>query len=324
MKPSIAIVHDNPEHSALTYIDWDLSTLCNYACSYCPERLHDGLLKGPELDLALRFCERLVSHYRGLGRKTFFKFTGGEPTLYRGLVALLRKVKDLGSGAGLNSNGSRAIAWWDQIVEYLDHVILTYHIEFAGLDHFVSVVNLLMEREVTTHINVTMLPDRFDECAEHAYALLSRCQGTSIALKPLTVDFREKLYPYTNSQKEMMQKAMPPPAKVNAFRGAMRLYYQDGTWQAVQPGELILLEQNHWCSWICNAGLESLAIRADGQVYRAACKQGGALGNLNDTEFSLPKTSVRCAKNTCSCIADIRIGKWLGEEAPMSVAQPKL
>lgn len=46
MKAPIAIVHDNPEHSALTYIDWNLSTLCNYACSYCPERLHSGLLKG--------------------------------------------------------------------------------------------------------------------------------------------------------------------------------------------------------------------------------------------------------------------------------------
>ena len=40
MKKPIAIVNNNPELSDLTYVDWNLGTLCNYACSYCPEPLH--------------------------------------------------------------------------------------------------------------------------------------------------------------------------------------------------------------------------------------------------------------------------------------------
>ncbi len=324
MKTPIAIVHDDPEHSALTYINWDLSTVCNYACSYCPERVHDGLQKGPDIDLALRFCERVANHYHGLGRRTFFKFTGGEPTLYRNLTVLLCRIKQLGGGAGLNSNASRPVAWWHSVIDYLDHVILTYHIEYTRIDHFVSVANLLLEREVSTHVNVTMLPDRFDECAERASTLLSRCQGISIALKPLLVDFGEQMYPYSDEQKKAMQKPAPAPAKANPFRGAMRRIYDDGTSELVQPRELIILEQNRWRSWRCNAGIEFLAIRADGQVYRAVCGQGGSLGNLNDGRVSFPKSPVRCAKDACSCVADIRISRWRGEGSAPSAPQRPL
>jgi hypothetical protein len=323
MKASIAILHNNLAHSALTYINWDLSTFCNYSCSYCPERLHDGLHQGPAVNPALRFCERVIRHYRDLGRGTFFKFTGGEPTLYKHLPALLCRIKELGSSVGLNSNASRAVAWWDQVVEYLDYVIFTYHLEFTDGEHFISVVNRMLEREITTHLNLTMLPNRFDECQRLAETLISRCKGASVALKPLTINFGEKLYPYSNRQKEVMHQPTPPPAKANSFRGAMRRVYQDGTSQAVQPTQLILLEENRWSSWNCNAGIESLSIRADGEIYRAVCKQGGSLGNLADEDFSFPESPVKCAKNACSCIADIRISKWLGDEGLTSVARPQ-
>lgn len=83
----------------------------------------------------------------------------------------MRRIKELGGNAGLNSNGSRVVAWWDEATPYLDLLILTYHIEFTRMVHFVAVANRLLDREVTTHVNLTMLPDRFDESAE----LLLRC-----------------------------------------------------------------------------------------------------------------------------------------------------
>jgi len=316
MQPPIAIVHNHPERSALTYIDWSLGTLCNYACSYCPEQKHDGALKWPDVDLALRFSEQVVNHYQNLNRRTIFKFTGGEPTLYRDLIDLLHRIKELGAGAGVNSNGSRAVAWWDQATECLDFVILTYHIEFADLDHFVSVANRLLARKVTVHVNVTMLPDRFNECAERASALRSQCQGISLALKPLLVDFKDQMYPYSDEQKKAMQ---PAPARENAARGGIRCIYGDGTSRVAEAREFILLDQNHWSSWGCNAGVESLAIRADGEIYRAVCKQGGSLGNLRDRWFSFPVAPIRCAKDTCACLADIKISKWRGEGSAPSL-----
>ncbi len=312
MKVPISIVHNKPEFSALTFIDWNLGTLCNYACSYCPEALHDGALKWPDASLALRFCEQVLSQYQSLGRRTFFRITGGEPTLYKHLIGLLRRIRELGGNVGINSNGSREIAWWDQAIEYLDLVNLTFHIEFAKMYHFVSVANRLLEHGVRTHVNVTMLPDRFDECAERASALLSQCDGISITLKPLRVNFGE-LYPYSDEQMKTLHIHQPAHAQGNAFRGDMRCIYDDGTSQLARPTQLILLGQNRWRSWSCNAGIESLAVRPDGEVYRATCREGGSLGNLNDGAFSIPKSPVRCAQDTCNSICNIRISKWQGE-----------
>jgi len=316
MKTPIAIVNNNPQSSALTYINWNLGTLCNYACSYCPKGLHDGALKWPDANLALRFCEQAVSHYKSLNRRTVFKFTGGEPTLYRDLIGLLRRIKELGASAGVNSNASRALAWWDQAIEYLDYVILTYHIELADTDHFVSVANRLLERKVAVHVNVAMLPERFDECAERASGLLSRCKGIGIALKPLLVDFKDQMFDYSDEQKRAMRA---PAATKNGSRGGIRCIYGDGTSRVVPAREFILLGENHWRSWGCSAGVESLAIAADGQIYRAVCKQGGTLGNLRDRSFSFPVAPIRCAKDTCHCLADIKISKWFGEGSAPSV-----
>ena len=324
MKQPIAIVNNNPAFADLTCIDWNLGTLCNYACSYCPERLHDGALKWPEPKVALRFCGAAINHYQSLGRRTFFKFSGGEPTLYKHLIGLLRGVKELGGNAGLNSNASREPAWWDQAVDYLDHVVLTYHIEFSDTEHFVAVANRLIEAGVVTHVNVPMLPERFDECAERASALRSRCRGISLALKPLLVDFKDQMYLYSHEQKQAMQELAPAPAGEGASRTGMQCIYGDGTARVAQTQDFILREENYWRSWHCNAGIESLAIRADGGIYRAVCKQGGLLGNLADRSYSFPAAPIRCAKDTCACLADIKISKWRGENPALSVPQRQI
>jgi hypothetical protein len=80
--------------------------------SYCPERLHDGAWKWPDIDVAIHFCERLVAHYGALGRRTTFKLTCGEPTLYKHLIELLSRVRNLGGRTGVNSTGSRELDWW--------------------------------------------------------------------------------------------------------------------------------------------------------------------------------------------------------------------
>jgi MoaA/NifB/PqqE/SkfB family radical SAM enzyme len=319
MKTPIAVFRTDPEFLSSTHIDWNLGTLCNYECSYCPKHLHDGALKWPDPELAVRFCERALGHYRSLGRRTYFKFTGGEPTLFKHLIMLLRRVKELGGRTGVNSNGSRDLAWWDRAIEHLDFAILTHHIEHTDPVHFTAVAKRLLESGMPVHVNVTMLPERFDECAERASALRTACRGISIALKPLLVDFRERMYPYTDGQKQAMQAAGRAGPEDDDPHGAMRCIHADGTSRVAETQDFILRDENHWRSWNCNAGIESLAIRADGEVYRAVCGQQGSLGNLRDPSLSFPTAPIRCAKDSCACLADIKISKWYGEGAsPMA------
>ena len=44
-----------------------------------------------------------------------------------------------------------------------------------------------------------------------------------------------------------------------------------------------------------------------GNMYRADCQYGGAIGNLE--RYKLPTEPILCGKSICSCLSDIYIRK---------------
>jgi MoaA/NifB/PqqE/SkfB family radical SAM enzyme len=73
--------------------------------------------------------------------------------------------------------------------------------------------------------------------------------------------------------------------------------------------DIIKLHMNQFKNWRCNAGIESLMINWDGEVYRATCRVDGSLGNIYNDSFIIPKTPVICTRNWCTCEADIPLTK---------------
>jgi hypothetical protein len=328
MKKRLALLHRNPAHASFAFIDWTLGNICNYACSYCPKHLHDGSVRWPSPDEVLNFSQRAIEHYGSLGKKTFFAFSGGEPTAYKGMLTVLQRLKQLGALTSVISNGSREIEWWDRAIPHLDSVTLTYHHEFSEFEHFSTLTNRLLEAGLRTHINVTMLLDRFEQCAANASALAAQCPGASVALKPLQhfgsnplpdINDEKMMYSYTAEQKKVMAAFRPSPAKPHPVRGNMRWLYDDGSSQALGPRDLLLRGENRWHQWNCNAGVESIAIKADGKVYRAVCRQGGLLGSIFDPSISLPRSAIQCGMEICPNLNDFRITKWR-EDFPIESA----
>ena len=185
MKTPLALVHRNPAHAGFAFIDWTLGNICNYACSYCPKHLHDGSVRWPSLEEVLHFAQRVIDHYRSLGKRAFFAFSGGEPTAYKGMLTVLRGLKQMGALTSVISNGSREIAWWDEAIPVLDTVTLTYAREFSEFEHFTKLTNRLLQAGLRTHVNVTMLTDCFEQCVASGFAFAAQCAGASVALKPL-------------------------------------------------------------------------------------------------------------------------------------------
>ena len=72
---------------------------------------------------------------------------------------------------------------------------------------------------------------------------------------------------------------------------------------------------NHWKGWWCSAGLRSIYIDFDGNVWRGTCNQGGWIGNINSvTGLSqgpqlLKNRWVHCGLDVCSCGADMAVPK---------------
>src|SRR2546423_4198618 len=204
MKDLIRIEHQDPAMSRITLVDWCFGNICNYACSYCPERLHDGSIGWEDYHSILRFCTRLISYYTGVGKSLFFQFSGGEPTLYPKFFELTTYLHTRDCKVGIISNGSRKIEWWEKAYGLLDNVVLTHHIEFVNIDHFIKVVQLLSSK-VRTHVNVTMHPDQFDACLANAIRIADACADITLTLKPLLIDFGSSMYFYTEGQKDILR-----------------------------------------------------------------------------------------------------------------------
>ena len=311
-RPLERIEHAEDIHKKVVLVDWTLGNRCNYACSYCPPELHDGSKGWQSLGDVLGMIEALQAHYQaGMGKQVWLQLTGGEPTMHPKIKDILAAAHVHDMKVSLISNGSRTERFWQAIRDKLDSLILTFHLEEAKFAHVHRVIEILSE-EIFIHVNITMLPDRFDESYELARKLGADFPNIGIAMKPLRVGFGHELYPYSETQIAKMQEQVSSPRASNGRlrhpRGIMERRNPDGTREKIRPNTFILRGENRWRGWTCEAGLESLRITGDGYVNRAVCGVGGRIGELGQ-ELKLPETSIVCTRDTCSCVADILISR---------------
>jgi len=308
--PAYDLLDAEHEHDRRrTVVEWIISSVCNYACHYCPEELHDGRVRWPDFDTALRFCHRVADHYRG--RDLTFLFTGGEPTLYPRFVDLARQLRGRGAAVAVLSNGSRPLTWWRRSAEHLDEVILTYHYEAADERRFTSLVGFLSPF-LPVQVNFLMLPERLDECRAMAAALRERFPEVSVHLKPM-MDHWKRVEGYDAETRALLCASnsaarAPRYARGTFLKGDLALT-GTGVRQVVTPIELLLADGNHWESWRCAAGLETLLVRFT-DVYRAACGVEGRIGSIEDEDLALPAEPVTCDRRSCGCIGGIKATKW--------------
>lgn len=309
----LRLEHEDPRHAQITLIDWTLGNSCNYACSYCPPKLHDGSHAWPDPQRVLAFCDRLIAHYNQQGRSLLFQFSGGEPTVYPQFLPLLRFLARRNCKIGVISNASRTLRWWQEARPLLDQAVLTHHIEFVDLPHFIAIAQHLASA-IRTHVNVTMHPQRFDECLANAKTIAQACTNITLNLKPLLVDFGPVPYSYTAEQRAVIETAefsIRRDRPVGESRGRMRLVFSDGHSELRRPAELIIAGQNRFLGWQCSAGIELLAIDPAGKVYRALCRQGGAIGHIDDSEMVFPTRSVTCTRPSCHCATDLITSRFM-------------
>jgi hypothetical protein len=189
-----------------------------------------------------------------------------------------------------------------------DHVCLSFHPEFADRDHFLAVVKTL-SRDVRTHVNVMMLPDKFNYCYETAVKVRN-IGNVSLALQPLIVDFGDTLYDYSESQRrifgmqhELFVKHIKWEKGFPFYRGAMTECYEDGTSKVKAAHRFIEEKTNNWSGWKCYSGVEQIIVDMSGEIYRGWCRVGGHMGTIDNPVFTTEP--VTCTKTMCHCNYDI-------------------
>lgn len=64
--------------------------------------------------------------------------------------------------------------------------------------------------------------------------------------------------------------------------------------------EVIASKLNNWKGWKCSAGINSLYVTADGNVYNGTCKVEGLKGNVYDTGVVFPSSWTVCTNDFCT------------------------
>lgn len=305
--------HFDKKHKDIMVVNWCMGNTCNFSCSYCPDDLHNGTNKWYDLEKVKNFCDKVIKHYRD--KTIYFEFTGGEVTLWPKFQELCTYLKSKNVKIGFISNGSRTIRWWEEILDKVDHVCLSFHSEFGDKEHFHKVVNLCADK-IRTHVNIMMKPEVFNELYELSTKLI-KINNISIALQPLLINFGEKVYPYNeyqnhilNKQHELLFKHIKHKKTFDIYRGAMSMINDDlNTKINISPHQLISENKNKWKGWNCSAGLEQIVVDKDGLIYRGWCHEGGKLGHVTDDFISFPTEQIICNKNACHCNFDIMCTK---------------
>lgn len=297
-------------------VNWALINNCNYSCGYCHPDLNSGNIKAPSYKLVESFVDKVIANSKKHGLTPYFEFGGGEVTLLRFFGKVLEFIHKQSGLVNIVSNGSKSLQWWVEHSKYLSGVSLSYHInDIKNEAHFIEVSKILEASESTRfHVNIMMVPERFDDCVEFANRLKQevRC---SIALQPLFEGFGHggitQKYPYTPEQEQIMKdfRGRPELKTLPPSMAELEVNYADGTTENMSTFDLIANDQTNFVGWDCYAGIDSLVITFSGDIYRSWCMQDGPIGSIYDENIELPTHPTKCKTKICQCGVDLSAKK---------------
>jgi len=283
-------------------VAWTLSNKCNYRCSYCPSYLNDGSTGQPKWPVV----EKFVKEFDIPGKTICYRISGGEPTYWKHFLDLAKLVKSKGHQFTFLTNGSQTVEYYKEISKFSDGIMISYHDEYANIDHIINIANAV---ECVVVVNLMMVQEKFDRMVEIGKHL--HLSTTKLAIWPKVVldktsgEFvTNKVSDYNEEQKSII-KSWPYFRKIDdsqIHRGSLLL---DNL--SITGNDIIVKELNNYKGWNCWAGLDMLSIDMWGDMYRAECRQGGKLGNLEN--YILPTEPITCPANQCSCLSDIYLQK---------------
>lgn len=220
---------------------------------------------------------------------------GGEPTAYKGLDWALDRVKLKPSQyIILETNGSRAVSWWDRYGDCFSKIIISYHQHFLSIEHLFFVIETLKEKNICTEIKLPITPKYWDEIIKLKHLLEARGYESSIQLlyKNFTKGNND-YYQYSEDQ--------------------LNFYYKDKNVDDDQIVEQIEYKKihrlNEYHGHMCWAGVEQFVIDKFGDVWRGWCEQGGSLGNLYTDVIKWPTDPIMCQRHLCSNGFDLQARK---------------
>lgn len=292
-----------------TYIEWQLGNSCNYSCSYCHEMFRLGDKKFPSDEQILEITKDIIFHYDELGRDVVFEFIGGEPTLLEKMPDIGKSLHNHPVNITLKTNGSAPMEWWRKMRKYVSEVVISVHKEFCDVDHIMELVNFLKndpnghDIKLKVLVPVTHKEDHYG-WGKDVVNKLQRSFGVG-----------ELQFLYSNFGRGSNQYLPYTPQQ-------WRTDASDDSKNQIDQTKVIAVPQNqqakkkvvekdirNFYGYTCFAGIESLVIDQEGDVWRGWCKQGGKIGNIFQMPVVWPSDTIVCGAQSCNNGFDRRFRK---------------
>jgi len=301
-------------------VDWKLHNVCNYDCSFCHINSKGGDQRFLEAETYFAAANKLMASTEAENKKCRFFLTGGEPTLLPVLPELIARIKKRGHYVRMNTNGGRTIRWWTDFIDLCDgnnpdYIVLSAHIEQnCDLDHLIKITELYKNYDTIILCSVTAPPYNWENSIAAQQYLIDH----SISYVHLRGIFKlnNKLMNYTQDQIEKLKTDFIVHSKrlnektIKLDRShwqELTAVYNDGS-QEVHNGQFFVNAGiSHFFGYNCTIGQHRLLIDYK-TVYKGACKQDGAIGDIYNFDFA--KSPTVCTKNGCMCGADVLQPKW--------------
>lgn len=290
------------DHNVLT-VQWNLGNICNYKCEYCPSILHNGTRAWVDLPLIENTIIKIQEHFPE--KKIKLEFLGGEITLYKDFINLMKFCKENNFSNIIFTNASRTFRHWSEVLPYLDKILLTYHPHTTDKLHFEQVVNLLNSNNVECFVHIAMTDRYFSDTIEFGKLLYSKYNNLSIS-PTLMMDKENKKnfngYFYNYNQEQI--------DAINLFKQSERYVaeYDNGDIQEYDLNSVKLQGLNKFKGFNCGSNKSFITIDAFGNASTSICRQKTTINIYKDNIEELFKDFI-CGINECKNPADIRIFK---------------
>jgi MoaA/NifB/PqqE/SkfB family radical SAM enzyme len=306
------------------FIDWQLSNICNYSCTYCNFRSNGGNFGWPTLEQSTKLVDKILEKSDHTYRT--YNLLGGEPVLWREFGELTRYIKENDSNSVIQilTNAGRTLRWWKQYAETFDKVVITHHAHAASAEHIADVVEAIYPY-CTVSVQVLVDVNNFHKVVSDFDYLIDRLNGIHVSPKKAETHLGSGIWmDYSPEQLKWIDDAYEQtiinnriPTSIEELRDKNKFYREmyatDGnhTWVSSNK-ELIITDKNHFNGWKCNIGTDMVCINSNGDITPASsCFQTEILGNYKTGgDIKWPSASYTCIYDGCFCGADIEIEKW--------------
>ena len=302
------------------YVDIALGNTCSFSCSYCSPELHDGSFPWHSIDNLKKFIDKLFLHYTKIHNKKYFTFNflGGEPSLYKNLTNLCEYIRNkkekYNTTAGIEflTNGYRKLKWWRKYIHLFDNIVISHHAEFADPYHTKELGDLIVENNKLAHALVIMMPDQWEKCIDHANIILTSKYNNFGVSPKILVPYVVDSYNYTLKQLKIFNTVFREDnlKRPFLFRRGSDLYNNNLKIQELSPTIMIKDKINCFKNWHCYAGIDTIHVNHQGEIFSGGGCPIGRNSNLHDSDYNFPSNTVICPVDICSCSDDIETRKW--------------